>query len=94
MAKGVEQLKNLIGPVYGIQNKHNFNEIERPVESVKDLQGPVFKVSRNHGFDIVMDKPVEQSDLVGPVYQTGESSHHFAEIPALAAKVKSLAVLF
>ena len=41
--KNVEQLKELVGPVYEFgESGHHFNELNKHVESLKTLMGPIF----------------------------------------------------
>ena len=42
----MEKLKSLTGPLYDIENKHNFKEIEARVERLKKLEGPIIAAVR------------------------------------------------
>ena len=55
-------MKNLLGPIYDVPVKHNFEGMKTHMSELKTLAGPVFKIDRKHGYDEIPDRidPVHQ----------------------------------
>ena len=61
MAKAADSIKQLVGPIYDVDSKFHFAEIERNISELKCLQGPIYKIDRKHGYDEIPEqKPGHQ----------------------------------
>jgi hypothetical protein len=80
--------KNLIGPVYDIDRKHMYTEIDKKIEGLKSLHGPTYDgIQRDHSyFGSLEIKLALLKDLTSPIYDI-EREHHFVN---LGQKLESL----
>ena len=63
----VDSLKALVGPLYDIDSKHNFNVVMEKVKSLKDLSGPVMDIEkREHAYREVKKSLDSVKNLNGP----------------------------
>jgi hypothetical protein len=73
--------KNLVGPVYDIERKHMYTEIDKKIEALKSLQSPAYEgIQREHNyFGSLETKIAMLRDLTSPIYDI-EREHHFVNL--------------
>ena len=52
LAKAVDSMKVMFGPIYDVQASHHYNEIDKHMEQLKGLQGPVYSIDRYGSYAI------------------------------------------
>ena len=80
----------LAGPVYMIDNKHQFYEVIEPKTGIKELVGPVYGVGDKFEYNLVQPRPDRITRLEGPVYNIEETRHHCNELNKVVESVKAL----
>ena len=79
LAKKVEDLKSLEGPVYHIDRQHHYAEIDKQMQTIKQMNYPIREsVEVNHNFNEIADKVNALKDLTGPCYNI-DREHKFGE---------------
>jgi len=70
----------LAGPVYSVETKHAFAEINNFMADLKNLNYPVLHIDNHHSFQGIMKSIEYLHKLHGPHYDIPERQHHFTEI--------------
>ena len=84
-------IKNLVGPVYDIDNQHKFAEIDKTIQDLKSLQGPVYAgVDKEHKYFGVLEQSWAQlRALANPAYDI-ERKHGFIDLGKSVEKLQSM----
>ena len=83
-------MKKLEGPVYSIERRHHFNEIDDKMEQLKQMNYPIREgVDPYHLYGQLEAQVIEMKTLTGPVYQV-ERAHRFSQVEKKISELKTL----
>ena len=73
-------MSHLVGPIYDVETKHHFSQIQEKATGKPSLLGPVYKLDRKHHFSELPHKFESPQNLQGPLYDIPDPKHHYREI--------------
>merc|ERR1719222_48080 len=74
----VSDLKQMVGPVYEAETKHNYQGPEPHQEDLSSEVGPVYRVERRHSFQKGFSCEIDKKTVKGPVYAV-EHRHQYEQ---------------
>ena len=83
-------LKKLEGPVYSIERRHHFNEIDEKMDQLRQMNYPIREgVDPHHLYGQLEAQVNEMKTLTGPIYEV-ERTHKFNQVEKKISELKTL----